>query len=134
MPQDFAPDSYWQAVKDRMSGLAAMPGNAVRGAMQQIGQGAVMNPNARPSAVANPDALPAEANAQMDPLQKQQMIQALMQQRAAQQGAPQGQPADQRQLILQEAQRRGIPVPPDSPLLQGDGGQVSPDNPAGIQF
>jgi hypothetical protein len=44
----------------------------------------------------------------------------------------QGQPVDQRQLLLQEAARRGIQVPPDSPLLQE--GAVSPDNPAGIQF
>jgi hypothetical protein len=60
------------------------------------------------------------------------MIQAIL----ARQGGGQmpAQAIDQRQLLLQEAQRRGIPVPPDSPLLQGSGGQPSPENPAGISF
>lgn len=133
MPQDFAPDSYWQALKDKAGEYAAMPGNAVRGVMQRMGQGAFVNPNARPSIANNQEALPAD-QAPMDPLQRQQMIEALMRAKGQHGGSPQGQQVDQRQLILQEAQRRGIPVPPDSPLLQGGGGQTSPDNPAGIQF
>ena len=136
--QEFAPDSYWESVKSRMGELRDMPGNAIRSTMERIGNGAPMNPNVRPSAVENPDALPASGDGVTDPLQRQQMIDALIRARQQQQQMPQqgqGQPGvDQRQLILQEAQRRGIPVPPDSPLLQGGGGQTSPDNPAGIQF
>lgn len=127
MPQEFAPDSYWQSLKSRVGELAAMPGQAIRGAQGAIGQGAVMNPNARAS---TPDE--AQSAAAMDPLQKQALIQAILQRQGG--GQMPAQAVDQRQLILQEAQRRGIPVPPDSPLLQGGGGQPSPDNPAGIQF
>jgi hypothetical protein len=88
-----------------------------------------MNPSARPG---TPDE--AQSAGAMDPLQKQQMIQAIL---ARQNGGQMpAQAIDQRQLLLQEAQRRGIQIPPDSPLLQGQGqgGQVTPDNPAGIQF
>lgn len=127
MPQEFAPDSYWQSLKSRVGELAAMPGQAIRNMQGAVAQGAVMNPNARPS---TPDE--AQSAAAMDPLQKQALIQAILQRQGG--GQMPAQAVDQRQLILQEAQRRGIPVPPDSPLLQGGGGQTSPDNPAGIQF
>ena len=124
---EFAPDSYWQAVKDRLSEIGQMPGNAIRSLQGAAAQGAVLNPNARQS---TPEG--AQSAAAMDPLQKQQLIQAIIERQGGQMPA---QAVDQRQLILQEAQRRGIQVPPDSPLLQGQPQPpVDPNNPAGIQF
>ena len=133
MSNEFAKPTYLEALKDRMGELRDMPGNLMREQMGRIGQGAIMNPNARPSTPA--DAMPAD----VDPQQRQQLIEAIMQRQGAGQmpGMPQPpggaqQPVDPRQLLLQEAARRGIQIPPDSPLLQGE--QLSPDNPAGIQF
>lgn len=124
---EFAPDSYWQAVKDRMGELRAMPGQAVDAARARMAQGGtIMDPMRRPEMQQEGGPAPAP-----NPLQRQQVIDAMLQQQVG--GA--AQPVDQRQLILQEAQRRGIPVPPDSPLLQGQGQPpVDPNNPAGIQF
>ena len=103
-----------------------MPGNWLRSAMPQGAGATVLDPNARQTAPA--EAMPAS----IDPMQRQALIEAIRQ-RAT--GGQQQAPVDQRQLILQEAARRGIPVPPDSPLLQQvPQGQVTPDNPAGIQF
>ena len=128
--QQFAPDSYWQAVKDRVGELASAPGNWLRQHYGGQAGSTVLDPNARPSAPA--EAMPGN----IDPLQKQALIEAIL--RRQQAGGQQDTvPVDQRQLILQEAQRRGIPVPPDSPLLQGQPmpqGQPTPENPAGIQF
>lgn len=121
----YAP-SYLEAVRDRLGELAAMPGNWLRNAIPQGAGATILDPNARPTAPA--EAMPAS----IDPMQRQALIEAIRQ-RAA--GGQQQAPVDQRQLILQEAARRGIPVPPDSPLLQqAPQGQVTPDNPAGIQF
>ena len=124
---EFAPDSYWQALKERAAGLAAMPGNAVQAIKDRMAQGSPMlDPNNRPSAPQ--EAMPAN----IDPLTRQKIIEQLMQRQGGSPAPQQG--VDQRQLLLQEAQRRGIPIPPDSPLMQGQGGQITPDNPAGIQF
>lgn len=128
--QQFPPDTYGQVLRERLGQLVSVPGDWIRNQMHGVAQGAALNPNARPG---TPDE--AQSAGTMDPLQKQQMIQAIL---ARQQGGQMpAQAVDQRQLILQEAQRRGIPVPPDSPLLQGQGQPqppVDPNNPAGIQF
>lgn len=79
--QEFAPDSYWQAVKDRMRTMAAAPGNAVRGLVAPS-NGAGIAPNARPGVPT--DALPASASPQ-EIAQKEAIARALMQQQMQQQ-------------------------------------------------
>lgn len=127
--QEFAPDSYWSSVKQRLQELRQMPGDAIDRMKQKMGETTtIMNPNLRPGVPQ--EALPGsmQPQGQMDPLERQRVIDAMT-------GAgggmdPRGMP-DQRQLLIQEAQRRGIPIPPDSPLMQPP---VDPNNPAGIQF
>lgn len=136
--QEFAPDSYWNSVKQRLQELRQMPGDAIDRMKQKMGEATtIMNPNLRPGVPQ--EALPGnmQPQGQMDPLERQRVIDALTGGGAGgmdPRGMPQG--VDQGQLLLQEAARRGIPVPPDSPLLSGGGmgGQMTPDNPAGIQF
>ena len=122
MAQDVVPNSYWQALKDRMGELNPM--NLIRNQMGEISQGAVMNPNARPSTPT--EAMPAG----IDPVARQALIQAIMQRQAG--GPPQGMPptpaapapADVGQRMMQEFQQREAQR----------GGEVTQENPAGIQF
>lgn len=128
--QTFPKDTYLQVLKERVGDLAAAPGNWLRQNFGGQAGATMLDPNARPSAPA--EAMPGS----IDPLQKQALIEAILRRQQGSQVPADGQ-VDQRQLILQEAQRRGIPVPPDSSLLQGQPmpqGQPTPDNPAGIQF
>ena len=135
--QEFAPDSYWSSVKQRLQELRQMPGNAIDDIRARMGRTTtIMNPNLRPGVPE--EALPGnmQPQGQMNPLDRQRVIDALTRGGNGGDGGmdPRGMPgnqdADQRQLLIQEAQRRGIPIPPDSPLMR----PVDPNNPAGIQF
>lgn len=127
---DYPKDSYWTVLKERAGQMAGAPMEWLKQNVMPGAGASVLNPNARPTAPA--EAMPGN----IDPIQRQALIDAILQ-RQQQGGQQGGQPVDQRQLILQEAQRRGIPIPPDSPLNDPNWQpqqQPTPDNPAGIQF
>lgn len=114
MNQEVIPNSYWQAVKDRMGELAAMPGQAIRGAMGDTARGAVMNPNARTGVPqeALPGGAPGSIGAVGTPQQQQALVEALM--RKQQEEQMQQQMLEQQRMMQQQ--------------------QQNPGNPAGIQF
>lgn len=106
MPQqEFAPDSYWQAVKDRMAGMVQAPIDAGKRFLGGISQAMPTDPNLRPGvAEQSPGALPADQDPNSPEFQrKAQIVRALLQQQLQGQGqagqpqaptsAPQGNPA-----------------------------------------
>jgi hypothetical protein len=94
-PNEFAPDSYWQALKDRASELAGRPLQTIRGVGQQAMAGLqrVMptDPNLRPGVP--PEALPGNIDPNSPEFQQRQAI--------------------ARALAMQ--QQQGQPMPPPMP-------------------
>lgn len=110
MPNDFAPDSYWQVLKERLGGMVPQAVQRGREAMSGMAQASPIDPALRAG-------VPPEAQAgNVDPSspefqQRQALAQALLMQQ--QRGAQQQQ------------------MPPAPPPLQAP---VDPNNPNGIQF
>lgn len=108
MAENFAPDSYWQVLKERLGGM--VPKNPMAGAAQAQ----PLDPNMRPG-------VPQEAMpANIDPnsqefLRRQAIAQALLARQQQGQQQPMAPP------------QQALPPPMVNP-------RATPENPAGIQF